>query len=208
MIVAVLVAVVRGAARVGRGRRGAGLAHPGVAQPRRDRSRAGSGDLAALPRGVHRRGVPRARGRRRARRGRGVRPAARRPWPRRPTASPARCRRCTAERDALAAAQRAADEFAAAGRPAAVRGLLPGQTVALVDRRRRRRPTGTRSVELIEQAGGDRSPARSRSPPPSATRRGPTSCASSPRSCCPPGAQLPAASDTGSLRRRPARRRR
>ena len=38
----------------------------------------------------------------------------------------------TAERDALAAQQRAADDFAGRVGPAAVRGLLAGQTVALV----------------------------------------------------------------------------
>ena len=40
--------------------------------------------------------------------------------------------RLTAERDALAARERAADEFASRVGPAAVRGLLAGQTVALV----------------------------------------------------------------------------
>ena len=40
--------------------------------------------------------------------------------------------RLSAERDALAAQDRAADEFAPRVGPAAVRGLLAGQTVALV----------------------------------------------------------------------------
>lgn len=106
-------------------------------------------------------------------------------------------RTLTVERDALAAAQRAADEFARRVGPAAVRGLLSGRTVALVttgaDPAHRDAVAG-----LIGQAGatvtgevaltpavGD--PARSDQ------LRELTS------QLLPTGAQLPAASDTGSL---------
>jgi outer membrane murein-binding lipoprotein Lpp len=103
----------------------------------------------------------------------------------------------TAERDALAAQQRAADEFAGRIGPSAVRGLLQGQTVALVvagaDPQDRDAVAG-----LVQQAGatvtgqlvltdavGD--PARADQ------LRELTS------QLLPTGAQLPAASDTGSL---------
>jgi outer membrane murein-binding lipoprotein Lpp len=103
----------------------------------------------------------------------------------------------TAERDALAAQQRAAEEFAGRVGPAAVRGLLQGQTVALVvagaDPQDRDAVTG-----LIQQAGGTVTgqleltdavgdPARADQ------LRELTS------QLLPAGAQLPAASDTGSL---------
>ena len=105
--------------------------------------------------------------------------------------------RLTAERDALAAQERAADEFASRVGPAAVRGLLTGQTVALVvagaDAQDRDAVIG-----LIEQAGGTVTgqveltdavgdPARADQ------LRELTS------QLLPTGAQLPAASDTGSL---------
>jgi hypothetical protein len=103
----------------------------------------------------------------------------------------------TAERDALAAQQRAGDEFAGRVGPGAVRGLLLGQTVAIVvagaDPQDRDAVT-----ELVQQAGatvtgqlvltdavGD--PARADQ------LRELTS------QLLPTGAQLPAASDTGSL---------
>jgi outer membrane murein-binding lipoprotein Lpp len=103
----------------------------------------------------------------------------------------------SAERDALVAQQRAADEFAGRIGPAAVRGMLQGQTVALVvagaDPQDRAAVTG-----LVEQAGatvtgqleltdavGD--PARADQ------LRELTS------QLLPAGAQLPPASDTGSL---------
>jgi outer membrane murein-binding lipoprotein Lpp len=105
--------------------------------------------------------------------------------------------RLSAERDALAAQDRAADEFASRVGPAAVRGLLARQTVALVvagaDVQDRDGVTG-----LIEQAGGTVTaqveltdavgdPARADQ------LRELTS------QLLPTGAQLPAASDTGSL---------
>jgi outer membrane murein-binding lipoprotein Lpp len=105
--------------------------------------------------------------------------------------------RLTAERDALAAQERAADEFAARVGPAAVRGLLTGQTVALVVAGA---DTGDRDAVagLISQAGGTVTglveltdavgdPARADQ------LRELTS------QLLPVGAQLPAASDTGSL---------
>jgi outer membrane murein-binding lipoprotein Lpp len=105
--------------------------------------------------------------------------------------------RLTAERDALAAQQRAAGEFASRVGPAAVRGLLAGQTVALVVAGA---DTADRDgvVGLIGQAGGTVTglveltdavgdPARADQ------LRELTS------QLLPVGAQLPAASDTGSL---------
>jgi outer membrane murein-binding lipoprotein Lpp len=105
--------------------------------------------------------------------------------------------RLSAERDALAAQERAADEFASRVGPAAVRGLLTGQTVALVvagaDVQDRDAVAGlveqagatvTGQVELTEAVGD---PARADQ------LRELTS------QLLPTGAQLPAASDTGSL---------
>jgi len=105
--------------------------------------------------------------------------------------------RLTAERDALAAQERAADEFASRVGPAAVRGLLTGQSVALVTAGA---ATADRDalVGLIGQAGGTVTgqveltdavgdPARADQ------LRELTS------QLLPVGAQLPAASDTGSL---------
>ena len=105
--------------------------------------------------------------------------------------------RLSAERDALAARDRAADEFASRVGPAAVRGLLAGQTVALVvagaDVQDRDAATGligqaggtvTGRVELTDAVGD---PARADQ------LRELTS------QLLPTGAQLPAASDTGSL---------
>jgi outer membrane murein-binding lipoprotein Lpp len=105
--------------------------------------------------------------------------------------------RLTAERDALAAQGRGADEFASRVGPAAVRGLLAGQTVALVvagaDVQDRDALTGlvdqaggtvTGQVELTDAVGD---PARADQ------LRELTS------QLLPTGAQLPAASDTGSL---------
>jgi len=105
--------------------------------------------------------------------------------------------RLTTERDALAAQQRTADEFAARVGPTAVRGLLTGQTVALVvagaDTADRDAVAGlvgqaggtlTGLVELTDAVGD---PARADQ------LRELTS------QLLPVGAQLPAASDTGSL---------
>ena len=58
----------------------------------------------------------------------------------------------TAQRDALAAAQRADDEFARRVAPAAVRGVLQGQSVALVTSGADG-PTRDALVELLRQAG-------------------------------------------------------
>jgi outer membrane murein-binding lipoprotein Lpp len=103
----------------------------------------------------------------------------------------------TAERDALAAGQRASDEFARRIGPAAVRGLLQGRTVALVtsgaepaDRDAVLALLGPAGATVtgeiaLTQAVGD--PARADQ------LRELTS------QLLPAGAQLPAASDTGSL---------
>jgi outer membrane murein-binding lipoprotein Lpp len=103
----------------------------------------------------------------------------------------------TAQRDALAAAGRADDEFARRVAPAAVRGVLQGQTVALVTAGADD-PTRNALVELLRQAG--------------ATVTGTvglTAAVTDPAradqlrqltaTLLPAGAQLPAASDTGSL---------
>ncbi|HEX3261480.1 MAG TPA: copper transporter, partial [Pseudonocardia sp.] len=103
----------------------------------------------------------------------------------------------TAQRDALAAAQRADDEFARRVAPAAVRGVLQGQSVALVTSGADG-PTRDALVELIKQSG--------------ATVTGTvalTDAVTDPAradqlrqltgTLLPAGAQLPAAADTGSL---------
>jgi outer membrane murein-binding lipoprotein Lpp len=108
-----------------------------------------------------------------------------------------RVERLTSERDALAAQERASDEFAARIGPAAVRGLLSGQYVTLVaagadaqDRAAVATLVGqaggavTGQLELTEAIGD---PARADQ------LRELTS------QLLPAGAQLPAASDTGSL---------
>lgn len=101
------------------------------------------------------------------------------------------------ERDALAAQQRAADEFAARVGPAAVRGLLEGRTVAVVDAGAD--PADREAVRgLVEQAGATVSgqltltdavgdPARA------------DQLRELTAQLLAAGAQLPAASDTGSL---------
>lgn len=103
----------------------------------------------------------------------------------------------TAERDALAAQQRAAEEFAGRVAPAAVRGALQGQTVALVvagaDAQDRDAVTalvgqaGATLTGQLELTGAVGDPARADQ------LRELTS------QLLPAGAQLPAASDTGSL---------
>jgi outer membrane murein-binding lipoprotein Lpp len=103
----------------------------------------------------------------------------------------------TAERDALAAAQRASDEFAQRIGPAAVRGLLDGRTVTLVTSGAD--PADRAAVlALVEQSGAllggevDLTPAVG-DPARADQLRELTS------ELLPPGAELPAASDTGSL---------
>ncbi|SHK49232.1 Copper transport outer membrane protein, MctB [Pseudonocardia thermophila] len=104
----------------------------------------------------------------------------------------------TAERDALAAAARSADEFAERVGPAAIRGILQGQRVLLVTAAGADAGDITALTELVGQAGatitgtvalteavGD--PARGDQLRELASR------------LLPPGAQLPAAADTGSI---------
>jgi len=103
----------------------------------------------------------------------------------------------TAERDALAAQQHAGDAFADRIGPAAVRGLLQGQTVALVvagaDPRDRDaaaallQQAGATVTGRVELTGAVGDPARADQLRELTSRLLPT------------GAQLPAASDTGSL---------
>jgi outer membrane murein-binding lipoprotein Lpp len=103
----------------------------------------------------------------------------------------------TAERDALAAAQRASDEFAQRVGPAAVRGLLEGRTVTLVT-------SGSDAADreamlaLLDQSGavlgGEVALTAAVGDPARADQlRELTS------ELLPTGAELPAASDTGSL---------
>ncbi|WP_219414795.1 copper transporter [Pseudonocardia nigra] len=103
----------------------------------------------------------------------------------------------TAERDALAAAQRASDEFAQRVGPAAVTGLLQGESVALVTSEAD--PADRDAVlALLEEAGalltGEVALTPAVGDPARADQlRELTS------QLLPTGAQLPAASDTGSL---------
>ena len=114
--------------------------------------RGGVGDLSAVSRGVDRRGVPGAGHGGRARSERGSDRVLAAVSSQRDDLG-AQVTRLSAERDTLAARERAADEFASRVGPAAVRGLLAGQTVALVvagaDVQDRDAVTG-----LIENAGG------------------------------------------------------
>ncbi|MHA6794192.1 copper transporter [Pseudonocardia bannensis] len=103
----------------------------------------------------------------------------------------------TAERNDLAAAQQSADEFATRIGPAAVRGLLSGQTVALVTAGADQDDRDA-VAELVGQAGatvtGEVALTEAVADPARADQlRELTS------QLLPSGAQLPAASDTGSL---------
>jgi outer membrane murein-binding lipoprotein Lpp len=105
--------------------------------------------------------------------------------------------RLSAERADLAAQQRAADEFAARVGPAAVRGLLTDQTVALVlagaDSQDTDAVTG-----LIQQAGGTVTGRLELTDAVGDPARG-DQLRELTSQLLPAGAQLPAASDTGSL---------
>jgi len=105
--------------------------------------------------------------------------------------------RLSAERADLTAQQRAADEFATRVGPAAVRGLLPGQTVALVvagaDAQDRDAVAG-----LIQQAGATVTGRLELTDAIGDPARG-DQLRELTSQLLPAGAQLPAASDTGSL---------
>lgn len=109
----------------------------------------------------------------------------------------AQLREVSAERDALAAAQRAADEFAARVGPAAVRDLLAGQGVALVT-------AGADAadrdalVALIGEAGGQVTGEVALTDAVADPARGAQLRELTVR-LLPAGAQLPAATDTGTL---------
>jgi outer membrane murein-binding lipoprotein Lpp len=102
-----------------------------------------------------------------------------------------------AEREALAAAQRASDEFAQRTGPAAVRGLLQGRTVTLVT-------SGADPADrdgvlaLLEQAGATAGGEVALTPAVGDPARG-DQLRELTAELLPTGAQLPAATDTGSL---------
>jgi outer membrane murein-binding lipoprotein Lpp len=103
----------------------------------------------------------------------------------------------TAERDALAAAQRASDEFAQRIGPAAVRGLLSGRTVTVVTSGAD--PADGEAVRaLLEQAGATAGGEVALTPAVGDPARADQLRALT-AELLPTGAQLPAASDTGSL---------
>jgi outer membrane murein-binding lipoprotein Lpp len=101
------------------------------------------------------------------------------------------------ERDALAAAQRASDEFAQRVGPAAVRGLLSGRTVTLVT-------SGADAADqeavlaLLQQAGATAGGVVALTPAVGDPARA-DQLRELTSELLPTGAQLPAASDTGSL---------
>lgn len=103
----------------------------------------------------------------------------------------------TAERDALASGQRAADEFAARIAPAAVRGLLDGRTVALVT-------AGAEPADrdalaaLVAQTGATVTGELALTPAVGDPARA-DQLRELTSQLLPTGAELPAASDTGSL---------
>ncbi|WP_300019101.1 copper transporter [Pseudonocardia sp.] len=104
----------------------------------------------------------------------------------------------TAERDELAAAQRASDEFARRVGPAAVGGVLDGQSVVLVTADGADPADRDGLLTLLGQAGatvgGEVALTEAVGDPARADQLRELTAA-----LLPPGAQLPAASDTGSL---------
>jgi outer membrane murein-binding lipoprotein Lpp len=103
----------------------------------------------------------------------------------------------SAQRDALAAAQRADDEFAGRIGPAAVRGVLQGQSVAIVTAGADV-PTRDALVGLLKQAGATVSGTVELTPAVTDPARA-DQLRQLTGTLLPAGAQLPAASDTGSL---------
>ena len=103
----------------------------------------------------------------------------------------------TAQRDALAAAQRADDEFARRIGPAAVRGVLQGQSVALVTSGADG-PSRDAVVGLLRQAGATVTGTVALTPAVTDPARA-DQLRQLTGTLLPAGAQLPAASDTGSL---------
>ncbi|HXV92853.1 MAG TPA: copper transporter [Pseudonocardia sp.] len=104
----------------------------------------------------------------------------------------------TAERDELAAAQRASDEFARRVGPAAVRDLLSGQTVVLVTGADAAAEDRDALVDLLAQSGaqvtGEVALTEAVGDPARADQLRELTAR-----LLPSGAQLPAAADTGSL---------
>ena len=103
----------------------------------------------------------------------------------------------TAQRDALAASQRADDEFARRVAPAAVRGVLQGQSVAVVTAGADG-PSRDSLVALIKQAGATVTGTVALTPAVTDPARA-DQLRQLTGTLLPAGAQLPAASDTGSL---------
>jgi outer membrane murein-binding lipoprotein Lpp len=103
----------------------------------------------------------------------------------------------SAQRDALAAAQRADDEFARRIGPAAVHGVLQGQSVAIVSAGADG-PTRDGLVALLKAAGANVSGAVTLTPAVTDPARA-DQLRQLTGTLLPAGAQLPAASDTGSL---------
>lgn len=103
----------------------------------------------------------------------------------------------SAQRDALATAQRADDEFARRVGPAAVRGVLQGQSVAIVSASGDG-PTRDGLAALIKDAGGTVSATVMLTPAVTDPARA-DQLRQLTGTLLPAGAQLPAASDTGSL---------
>jgi outer membrane murein-binding lipoprotein Lpp len=103
----------------------------------------------------------------------------------------------TAERDALAAGRRASDEFAKRIGPAAVRGLLDGRTVVVVTSGAD--PADLEAVRaLLEEAGATAGGEVALTPAVGDPARA-DQLRTLTAELLPTGAQLPAASDTGSL---------
>ncbi|HKQ41034.1 MAG TPA: copper transporter, partial [Pseudonocardia sp.] len=103
----------------------------------------------------------------------------------------------TVQRDALAAAQRADDEFSRRVAPAAVRGVLQGQSVVLVTSGADG-PTRDALVELIKQSGATVTGTVALTPAVTDPARA-DQLRQLTGTLLPAGAQLPAAADTGSL---------
>ncbi len=103
----------------------------------------------------------------------------------------------TAQRDALAASQRADDEFARRVAPAAVRGVLQDQSVAMVTVGADG-PSRDSLVALIKQAGATVTGTVALTPAVTDPARA-DQLRQLTGTLLPAGAQLPAASDTGSL---------
>ena len=185
-----------GAVRLHRGRRGARLAHPGVAQPRRDDQglvrvislRYHVVSLAAvfLALAV---GLVLGAG--------GVSDRLLGAMATKADGLTGQVQQLTAQRDALAAAQRADDEFSRRVAPAAVRGVLKGRA-SRSSPPAPTEPTRDALVALIQQAGATVTGTVALTPAVTDPARA-DQLRQLTGTLLPAGAQLPAAADTGSL---------